>query len=357
MKTQISIIRLVTLLLVVLLIPDMAIAGETALKKPKTYQVTVIIHSDYSTNVEELNHLQNMIKMLPNDGRSQVGTIRFYRSDSELLSEYKGTSINYRDRVFMESSSKRACTQAGIEEWMNCSMKNYPRTGDYSHVILYNRNQPAGNNMVQDLNQKQHEVLSNMIDVELKMIAIARKLKNNDHILLMHYFQPNTVKQEPVVKTDRCDTMETHIAKNLSRCTPSLVNLDPDWIIRPERYAALNDEYAYHIIWSKADIFDQYELVMNGISFKVDAAPANKFGKDAAYVLNNQVHFYLSEQELGKQCSRKYNADDNKDCLPCDYNCIYNMKWEVKVRGITCEDKFGPYSPMVSDMLFQCAKK
>ncbi|MFM9944499.1 MAG: hypothetical protein ACKVQB_04630 [Bacteroidia bacterium] len=141
-----------------------------------------------------------------------------------------------------------------------------------------------------------------------------------------------------------CDTVVRQFYRYPEAFTPVITNIDPEIQVTP---VTLGDLYCYQIEFAETRLFRNFEIWLNDIKFEftlnTNNPNCNKVG-DKIVCLVDQI-------QLGNQCLIGGPAStENK------FDCIYQLRWTVKVRGVVCDSIYGPFSKELTNVSLQCGK-
>lgn len=189
-----------------------------------------------------------------------------------------------------------------------------------------------------EINMRIHRTIIYTLLITIGLINSCKSSKQNTN---------SNTKNENVEEVkgskSKCDTIGAYILANLESMKPTILNINPRFNV----YTVKTDggDY-YQFEWKHIPFYDSYEINFNN-SFSITLA----VNSDECKLIGDRIHFYINQVELGNLCMKYTPKGDNS------YDCIYRNLWNLRVRGITCNNILGPYSESLNKVSLQCSEQ
>lgn len=194
------------------------------------------------------------------------------------------------------------------------------------------------------------------------LVKKIKKIKNNDvNLIWFNSFVPYKYSVENIKVMYEALNNEGEIAKLIPKINSPLIFE----YLRP-------DETHYTIKFDSVGYFNEYEIEINCVTedFKVEFIKEHlKFSYDKKQDVfmyytgeSRGCEILISTKYLANICYKMDNGNvnikdipDDNGCEPCKYECLYNKKFSIRVRGYTIgynKEQF--WTEKIDWFLFQC---
>jgi len=338
--------ELIWLLLVVLSLAffsSSCSSSKESFNRKASYEVTFIIQKGYFDNKEQLDSLNEIINKLPVNKKANVKKMIFYNCELNDYAEFDGKEkvVVAKENIFGKQEPSKNCEYNDLQSWFDCCLKSYSLTKKFYDVFIFSSVQ---GNMVREIQvfPEEYQVyydINELIQSVKKSLNLNKKDKAN--LLVLHYFND----------VDVCDTISNYLIKNNAKTKPIIYQPVKGIKLRRKDYGDYGS--SFELRWSKIDVFDEYEIFLRGylkgeiekmdLKFIVTIDPNKKGNQSNPYLDGDIVVYNLNEDILGEMCLEQYDPEsfnDDPNC-ECKYDCIYERIWQIKIRGIACDEYYG----------------